>query len=141
MSRQYVSSGQFVTIYLNTHRNGGTIDDIAEATGMKRESVSPRASQLRQMGVNLPKLGQARKKLNIANLAKMVSDYEAEIALNLEGEADCTISDHLDEDVQNFDEVEHEDFDDLDEDVQNDEDNSGDEDEEVPGRGLVNAKF
>jgi hypothetical protein len=113
MARNYVDSVTFVKTFLSVHREGGTIQEVADRLGMQKPSATVKASQLRQAGVNLPKLGQMRKKLNLGALAKMVTDYEAQMSADLDGKENVTISDHLDEDVDYEDEV-------LDEDVQND---------------------
>ena len=101
MARQYVDSASFVAAYLKTHRNGGNMQTLADSLGMNKASATVRASQLRQAGVNLPKLSQSRKKLDIAALAKMVQNYE----MDLDGNANVTISDHMDEDVQDEDDT------------------------------------
>jgi hypothetical protein len=135
MARNYVDSVSFVTCFLNVHKRGGTIQEVADILGMQKASATVKASQLRQMKVSLPKLGQTRKKLNLSALAKMVTDYEAELSVDLDGKENVTISDHLgdlDEDIPDDDG-------DLDEDVQIGD--IGDEDEDIPGRGLVNAAF
>lgn len=95
MARQYVDSTSFVAAYLRTHRDGGNMQSLADSLGMNKASATVRASQLRQAGVNLPKLAQSRKKLDIAALAKMVENYE----MDLDGNHNVTISDHLDEDI------------------------------------------
>lgn len=87
-----VSSKRFVQVYLQVHKSGGEIQDVADSLGMNKQSATVRASQLRKMGVNLPKLANARKKLDVSALAKMVQNYE----MDLDGNANCTISDHLD---------------------------------------------
>ena len=134
-NRPRIDKLTFVQMYLQVHREGGTIQDVADRLGMAKNSATVKASQIRQLGYDLPVLKQQRQKTDLSALAKMVSDYQAELSCNLEGKEDCTISDHLDEDVQG------EDDDDgvMDEDVQNDE--SGDEDDDIPGRGLVNSAF
>lgn len=139
MARNYVDSTSFVKAFLAVHSKGGDIQAVADRLGMQKASATVKASQLRQAGVQLPKLSQSRKKLDLGALAKMVSDYEANLSVSddtdLDGRENVTISDHLDEDIPD-------DLDDgvLDDDVPKD-DEEGDLDEDIPGRGLVNAHF
>jgi hypothetical protein len=142
MARNYVDSASFVKCFLAVHKEGGDIQAVADRLGMQKASATVKASQLRQAGIQLPKLSQSRKKLDLGALAKMVSDYEANLSVDsdtdLDGHKNVTISDHLDEDVPD-------DLDDgdLDEDVQDEDDEveEGVSDEDIPGRGLVNAHF
>lgn len=120
MARNYVDSASFVRVFLAVHKEGGDIQTVADRLGMQKASATVKASQLRQAGIQLPKLSQSRKKLDLSALAKMVSDYEANLSVDLDGNANCTVSDHLDEDVHN---------------------DVGDEDTDIPGRGLVSAQF
>lgn len=131
MARNYVDSASFVKAFLAVHKEGGDIQAVADRLGMQKASATVKASQLRQAGIQLPKLLQSRKKLDLGALAKMVSDYEANLSVSddtdLDGHENVTISDHLDEDIPDDD--------------QEDEVDDGDLDEDIPGRGLVNAHF
>lgn len=100
MARNYVSSEVFLAAYLRGHKAGYTMEQIAEELGMQKSSATVKASQLRQKGIKLPKLAQSRQKLDLGVLAKMVQDYEDDL-IDLDGNHNVTISDHLDEDVPN----------------------------------------
>jgi hypothetical protein len=99
MARNYVSSAAFVAGYLRTHKAGGTMADLAADLGMNKSSATVKASQLRQAGIQLPKLKQLRAKLDLGVLAMMVKNYEDGV-LDLDGKNNVTISDHLEEDVE-----------------------------------------
>ena len=102
--RESVSAERFVQGYIHAHKQGWTIAQLAEHLGMEKASANVKASQLRGAGLNLPKLKQVRAKMDLGNLARMVSDYEASLS-DLDGKANVTISDHLGEDDQ-FDDTE-----------------------------------
>lgn len=100
--RESVSAEHFVKAYLDAHRAGLTIGQLAESLEMEKASANVKASQLRNQGIKLPKLRQVRKSKDLGALAKMVSDYEASL-IDLDGKENVTISDHMDPEVQDED--------------------------------------
>ena len=98
--RESVSAERFVAGYIHAHKMGWTVQQLADYLNMEKASCNVKASQLRKSGLELPKLHQTRAKMDLGKLAKMVSDYEASLT-DLDGKQNCTISDHLDEDVPN----------------------------------------
>lgn len=100
--RESVSQERFVVAYLNAHKAGLTMQQLADSLGMEKASASVKASQVRKdleaYGKTLPKLKQMRAKKDLGVLARMVTDYEASLS-DMDGNANVTISDHLDEDV------------------------------------------
>lgn len=86
MTKMYVSNEDFVGAVLNAHKNGEKMSDVASRLGLEVVTCKSRANKLRKLGVSLPKLKSARQQVDVAALAKMVSDYEAESAVNETGE-------------------------------------------------------
>lgn len=103
--RESVSADRFVVAYLHAHKQGWTIGQLADYLGMEKASANVKASQIRKdleaYGKTLPKLKQIRAKKDLSALARMVTEYEND----LDGNANVTISDHLDEEV--FDDTEY----------------------------------
>jgi predicted transcriptional regulator len=100
MARNYVSSESFVRGYLYGHKQGWNMQQVADHLGMVKASATVKASQLRQAGIQLPKLAQSRQKMDLGILARMVTDYETSLS-DLDGNHNVTISDHLDPEPQN----------------------------------------
>ncbi len=63
-----VSRKDFVIAYRDVIRNGGTKADLAAKIGQTVSTVSARASELRGLGVDLPKFSRAKKQVNIEEL-------------------------------------------------------------------------
>ena len=101
MARKHnVPAVDFVKGYLFGHKQGWNVQQVADHLGMEKGSVTVRASQMRNgLGIELPSLAQARKKVNISELARMVSEYETSMS-DLDGKENVTISTHLDPDDQ-----------------------------------------
>lgn len=70
-----VSDEQFVEVWTETALGEGTVSDVAEKLGLKKESVSVRATQLRKAlreleGVELPKM-QRRNRGSAKDFGKL----------------------------------------------------------------------
>ena len=102
--RQSVSAERFIAGYLQAHKQGWTVGQLADYLGMEKNSANVKASQIRgdleSRGIELPKLKQIRAKKDLGILAKMVTDYEASLS-DLDGNKNVTISDHMGTDVPN----------------------------------------
>ena len=94
MSQEQESTGQsekrnripvedFVSAWLDTHREGGNIGDVAAKLGLAEGSVSVRASTLKkklneEFGVALPKLARrasTRQKQDLTSIAAQLEQY------------------------------------------------------------------
>ena len=83
--RQRIPVEDFVSAWLDTHREGGHIGDVAEKLGLAEGSVSVRASSLKkklneEFGVALPKLARrvsARQKQDLSAIAERLQQYAA----------------------------------------------------------------
>lgn len=93
MTKMYVKAEDFVKAVQEAAENNETWSDVAAKLGLKVESCTVRASQLRKIGrenpdlaslANLPKLKKTSnsrgRKTDYVALAKMVSDYSAKQA-------------------------------------------------------------
>tara|TARA_Y100000310_G_C20142411_1_gene560854 strand:- start:193 stop:498 length:306 start_codon:yes stop_codon:yes gene_type:complete len=76
----------FVSAWLDTHREGGNIGDVAAKLGLAEGSVSVRASTLKkklneEFGVALPKLARrasSRQKQDLTAIAAQLEQYAAD---------------------------------------------------------------
>jgi len=85
MAKMYVRAERFVEEVLRAHKNGEDWDTVASRLGVKKASCTVRASILRKQGIDLPSLtssGRGGKKTDFVALAKMVSDYQANSAVD-----------------------------------------------------------
>ena len=79
MAKMFVKVERFLEEVVKASKVGETWDDVSSRLGIKKESCIVRASNLRKAGLNLPNLSRAGggRRLDIAALAKMVSDLQA----------------------------------------------------------------
>tara|TARA_Y100000310_G_scaffold288840_1_gene314845 strand:+ start:348 stop:680 length:333 start_codon:yes stop_codon:yes gene_type:complete len=85
--RKRIPVEDFVSAWLDTHRDGGHIGDVAEKLGLAEGSVSVRASTLKkklneEFGVALPKLARrasTRQKQDLTAVAERLQQYAAAI--------------------------------------------------------------
>ena len=83
--RKRIPVEDFVSAWLDTHREGGNIGDVAEKLGLAEGSVSVRASTLKkklneEFGVALPKLARrasSRQKQDLTAIAAQLEQYAA----------------------------------------------------------------
>ena len=81
--RKRIPVEDFVSAWLDTHREGGNIGDVAEKLGLAEGSVSVRASTLKkklndEFGVALPKLARrasTRQKQDLTSIAERLQQY------------------------------------------------------------------
>lgn len=79
-----VSDREIISAVLIAAKQGQTIADVAETTGMKLASLNQRCQSLRKLGIELPKLarrpvlGVARRK-NPAELRELFAELSQEI--------------------------------------------------------------
>ena len=87
-----IAVNTFVAAYVETHKAGGTIQDVAKALGRdveytraKKNSV---ATQLKAQGMSLPKLAKVerQKSANMSEAISMLSAYNAEFSGSDESE-------------------------------------------------------
>ena len=84
--RKRIPVEDFVSAWLDTHRDGGHIGDVAEKLGLAEGSVSVRASTLKkklneEFGVALPKLARrasTRQKQDLTAVAERLQQYAAD---------------------------------------------------------------
>ena len=84
--RKRIPVEDFVSAWLDTHREGGNIGDVAEKLGLAEGSVSVRASSLKkklseEFGVALPKLARrvsTRQKQDLTAIAERLQQYAAD---------------------------------------------------------------
>jgi hypothetical protein len=83
--RNRIPVEDFVSAWLDTHREGGNIGDVAAKLGLAEGSVSVRASTLKkklndEFGVALPKLARrasSRQKQDLTAIAAQLEQYAA----------------------------------------------------------------
>tara|TARA_R100001244_G_scaffold129709_1_gene101306 strand:+ start:462 stop:782 length:321 start_codon:yes stop_codon:yes gene_type:complete len=81
--RNRIPVEDFVSAWLDTHREGGNIGDVAAKLGLAEGSVSVRASTLKkklneEFGVALPKLARrasSRQKQDLTAIAAQLEQY------------------------------------------------------------------
>ena len=84
--RKRIPVEDFVSAWLDTHREGGNIGDVAAKLGLAEGSVSVRASSLKkklseEFGVALPKLARrasTRQKQDLTAIAERLQQYAAD---------------------------------------------------------------
>jgi hypothetical protein len=84
--RKRIPVEDFVSAWLDTHREGGNIGDVAKKLGLAEGSVSVRASTLKkklseEFGVALPKLARrasTRQKQDLTAVAERLQQYAAD---------------------------------------------------------------
>ena len=73
-----IDNREFVVTWLNSE----SAEEVANAIGSTRASVQSRASQLRRLGVKLPKYSSKRsetaKKLEVAQLNSLINKHQRE---------------------------------------------------------------
>ena len=102
--RNRIHVEDFVSAWLNTHRDGGNIGDVAKKLGLAEGSVSVRASMLKkklseEFGVALPKLARrvsSRQKQDLTAIAAQLQEYAADASAD-ESPADESPADERDE--------------------------------------------
>ena len=101
--RNRIHVEDFVSAWLNTHRDGGNIGDVAKKLGLAEGSVSVRASTLKkklndEFGVALPKLARrasSRQKQDLTAIAAQLQEYAADASAD--APADESPADERDE--------------------------------------------
>jgi hypothetical protein len=101
--RNRIHVEDFVSAWLNTHRDGGNIGDVAKKLGLAEGSVSVRASMLKkklseEFGVALPKLARrvsSRQKQDLTAIAAQLQEYAADASAD--APADESPADERDE--------------------------------------------
>lgn len=84
--RSRIPVEDFVSAWLDTHREGGNIGDVAAKLGLAEGSVSVRASTLKkklneEFGVALPKLARrvsSRQKQDLTAIAAQLEQYASD---------------------------------------------------------------
>ena len=92
--RNRIPVEDFVSAWLDTHREGGNIGDVAEKLGLAEGSVSVRASTLKkklgdEFGVALPKLARrasSRQKQDLTAIAAQLEQYATNNPAETSGE-------------------------------------------------------
>lgn len=84
MTKMYVSDEVFCKAIVDAVKKNEKASDVASRLGLEVTTVKSRANKLRKAGVPLPKLKSTRQTTDMAVLAKMVSDYQAECATNVD---------------------------------------------------------
>jgi len=93
--RNRIHVEDFVSAWLNTHRDGGNIGDVAKKLGLAEGSVSVRASMLKkklseEFGVALPKLARrvsSRQKQDLTAIAAQLQEYAADASADAPADA------------------------------------------------------
>tara|TARA_R110000824_G_scaffold27233_4_gene92752 strand:- start:334 stop:678 length:345 start_codon:yes stop_codon:yes gene_type:complete len=93
--RNRIPVEDFVSAWLDTHREGGNIGDVATKLGLAEGSVSVRASTLKkklneEFGVALPKLARrvsSRQKQDLTAIAAQLEQYAADAPADAPAEA------------------------------------------------------
>lgn len=62
MAHPAIDDDVFVRVYMEAHRNGLTLADVALRLGTTRQAVSSRSIRMRQVGVDLPPFPPGRPK-------------------------------------------------------------------------------
>jgi hypothetical protein len=103
--RNRIPVEDFVSAWLDTHREGGNIGDVAEKLGLAEGSVSVRASTLKkklseEFGVALPKLARrasTRQKQDLTAVAERLQQYAADAPADIPADAPADEQDEQDE--------------------------------------------
>ena len=93
--RKRIPVEDFVSAWLDTHREGGNIGDVAEKLGLAEGSVSVRASTLKkklneEFGVALPKLARrasTRQKQDLTAVAERLQQYAVDAPADIPADA------------------------------------------------------